>query len=142
MIIVKEIKCPHCGQSFTVDEAGYAAILSQVRTAEFDKELHERLQKENDLAISNAVAEKNEEINQLKMAVKQLENDAEKNSQNTELAVTKAVHETTDKYNKQLDEKRSELEQKNQQIIQLEAKLEREKVEGQLAVKKRCVRGF
>ncbi|MBQ5564758.1 MAG: DUF2130 domain-containing protein, partial [Clostridia bacterium] len=132
---MKEIKCPHCGQSFTVDEAGYAAILSQVRTAEFDKELHERLQKETDLAISNAVAEKNEEINRLKMAVKQLENDAEKNSQNTELAVTKAVNETTDKYNKQLDEKRSELEQKNQQIIQLEANLEREKVEGQLAVK-------
>ena len=132
---MNEIKCPHCGQSFTVDEAGYAAILSQVRTAEFDKELHERLQKETDLAISNAVAEKNEEINRLKMAVKQLENDAEKNSQNTELAVTKAVNETTDKYNKQLDEKRSELEQKNQQIIQLEAKLEREKVEGQLAVK-------
>ena len=132
---MNEIKCPHCGQSFTVDEAGYAAILSQVRTAEFDKELHERLQKETDLAISNAVAEKNEEINRLKMAVKQLENDAEKNSQNTELAVTKAVNETTDKYNKQLDEKRSELEQKNQQIIQLEANLEREKVEGQLAVK-------
>ena len=26
-----EIKCPHCGEAFTVDESGYAAILNQVR---------------------------------------------------------------------------------------------------------------
>ncbi|WP_022907107.1 DUF2130 domain-containing protein [Curtobacterium sp. B18] len=38
-----EIKCPHCGQTFTVDEAGYADIARQVRDREFDKQLHERL---------------------------------------------------------------------------------------------------
>ena len=26
-----EIKCPHCGESFTIDEAGYADIVQQVR---------------------------------------------------------------------------------------------------------------
>ena len=37
-----EIKCPHCGTVFQVDESGYAQILSQVRDAEFAKELKRR----------------------------------------------------------------------------------------------------
>lgn len=40
---MNEIRCPHCGQVFTVDESEYAAILSQVRGKEFDRELSERL---------------------------------------------------------------------------------------------------
>lgn len=38
-----EIRCPHCSKSFTVDEASYAEIVRQVRTAEFEQELHDRL---------------------------------------------------------------------------------------------------
>jgi hypothetical protein len=38
-----EIKCPHCSTVFTIDEAEYADIAQQVRTAEFEKELHVRL---------------------------------------------------------------------------------------------------
>lgn len=41
--MTNEIKCPHCGEAFTIDEAGYADILNQVRTAEFEKALHDRL---------------------------------------------------------------------------------------------------
>ncbi|MBS1209406.1 MAG: hypothetical protein H6R19_1804 [Proteobacteria bacterium] len=39
-----EIICPHCGKAFKIDEAGYADILKQVRDAEFEKQLHERLE--------------------------------------------------------------------------------------------------
>ena len=39
-----DIKCPHCGKTFTIDEAGYADILNQVRDEAFDKALHERLE--------------------------------------------------------------------------------------------------
>lgn len=39
-----EITCPHCGTAFTIDEAGYADIVMQVRDKEFDKALHERLE--------------------------------------------------------------------------------------------------
>lgn len=39
-----EIICPHCGKAFKIDEAGYANILKQVRDADFDKQLHERLE--------------------------------------------------------------------------------------------------
>lgn len=38
-----EIKCPHCGVAFTVDEANFAGILKQVRDREFEAELHTRL---------------------------------------------------------------------------------------------------
>ncbi len=40
---MKELKCPKCGSVFQVDEADYASILSQVKTAEFDAELQRRL---------------------------------------------------------------------------------------------------
>jgi len=41
---MKEIKCPHCGKVFKIDEAGYADILKQVRDREFEQSLHERLE--------------------------------------------------------------------------------------------------
>ena len=37
-----EIKCPKCGTTFTIDEAGYADILQQVRNEEFEHEIGER----------------------------------------------------------------------------------------------------
>lgn len=39
---MSEIVCPHCHTPFTVDESGYAAILSQVRDQEFQRELAAR----------------------------------------------------------------------------------------------------
>ncbi|WP_315774308.1 MULTISPECIES: DUF2130 domain-containing protein [unclassified Bradyrhizobium] len=39
-----EIICPHCNKAFKVDEAGYAEILKQVRDADFEKQLHDRLE--------------------------------------------------------------------------------------------------
>ena len=38
-----EIICPHCHKAFKIDEAGYADILKQVRDADFEHQLHERL---------------------------------------------------------------------------------------------------
>lgn len=40
---MKELRCPHCGKTFTVDEADYASLLSQVKNAEFDAELSRRI---------------------------------------------------------------------------------------------------
>ena len=40
---MKELKCPKCGSVFTVDEADYASILSQVKNREFDEEVRRRL---------------------------------------------------------------------------------------------------
>ncbi|MBR2716593.1 MAG: DUF2130 domain-containing protein, partial [Oscillospiraceae bacterium] len=55
-----EIKCPHCGKFFQIDESGYAAIVKQVRDAEFDRIIHERLEqasRERETAVAVAVLE-------------------------------------------------------------------------------------
>lgn len=59
---MQEIKCPKCGEVFQVDEAGYAAIVKQVRDKEFQKELAERqqqflLDKENSVRLAQAEAD-------------------------------------------------------------------------------------
>ncbi|MDK2899350.1 MAG: hypothetical protein PWQ10_537 [Patescibacteria group bacterium] len=43
---MNEIKCPHCGKTFKIDEASFAAILKQVRDSGFEKELHARIDSE------------------------------------------------------------------------------------------------
>jgi hypothetical protein len=40
---MQEIVCPNCGKAFKIDEAAYLDIISQVKTKEFEKELHDRL---------------------------------------------------------------------------------------------------
>ena len=42
MTASNEIKCPHCGTVFQVDESGFADIVKQVRDAEFDREIERR----------------------------------------------------------------------------------------------------
>ena len=53
-----ELKCPHCGQAFTVDDAELASIISQIRDREFEKDVNNRLgkltehlQKEHELEV-------------------------------------------------------------------------------------------
>lgn len=56
---MNQIKCPHCGEVFQVDESAFAEILSQVRTSEFDREVAKRetllkQQAESDLQLKLA----------------------------------------------------------------------------------------
>jgi len=56
---MNEIKCPHCGKVFQVDETSYAAILQQVRDERFYEELHEReesLRVQQEQAVELAVS--------------------------------------------------------------------------------------
>lgn len=46
---MKELKCPHCGSVFSVNEEDYASIVSQVKNAEFQEELERRLKEMADL---------------------------------------------------------------------------------------------
>ena len=91
---MQEIKCPKCGEVFQVDESDYAAIVKQIRDREFQKEVYEReqqfkahlqtLEKDRQLAIKNAVGEKDAEIAQLKAQLNA-------NAQNNKLSVSEAV---------------------------------------------------
>jgi hypothetical protein len=56
-----EIICPKCKTPFTIDEAGYSAILKQVRDKEFDKQLEERKRD----AVALAEKDKDAKIQQL-----------------------------------------------------------------------------
>ncbi len=67
---MKELKCPHCGKVFTIDETDYAAILSQVKNAEFDAELKRRMDEissrhkvEEELAAAKAEQEYKQILN-------------------------------------------------------------------------------
>ena len=115
---MKELKCPQCGSVFSVDEADYASIVSQVKTQEFDAEVKSRLaeiQKQNEvrqeaesLKISqefqvklNAkeleLSKKDSEIVKLQAQLdnfnqtKKLELDAERSKTNEEIARLKSV---------------------------------------------------
>ena len=57
---MKKITCPKCGETFELTDSGYADILAQVRTAEFEKELarqQENYLKEKDSAVKIALAD-------------------------------------------------------------------------------------
>ena len=82
---MNEIKCPNCGEVFTVNESQYAELLSQVRTAEFDKELHDRMKQELALAEQKAMneqqsklAQKDQEIAQLQSQIQNFDTEKER----------------------------------------------------------------
>lgn len=117
---MKELKCPQCGSVFSIDEADYASIVSQVKTQEFDAEVQNRIkeiQKQNEvkqeaesLKIANdfqgklnakdvELSQKDNEIVRLKEQLdsfnqsKQLEINAERLKANEEIAKLKSVIE-------------------------------------------------
>lgn len=117
---MKELKCPQCGSIFTVDEADYASIVSQVKTQEFDAEVRARLeeirkqsevkQEAEALRINQAyqtklnakemeLSKKDNEIVRLQAQInsfnqtKQLEINTERSKANEEIARLKSVIE-------------------------------------------------
>lgn len=62
---MNEIRCPKCGEVFTIDEAGYAAIVKQVRDEEFKKEIQSReemMRSDKEKAVKLAESEKDKII--------------------------------------------------------------------------------
>ena len=86
---MSEIICPHCNKAFTIDESDYAKLIAQVRTAEFDKEIHEKLQAQSDKQKASYdldkqdirmkhqadIAEKDKLIESLKSQLEKAQND-------------------------------------------------------------------
>lgn len=131
---MQEIKCPHCNKSFTMDEAGYADILGQVRTAEFEKDLHERLdaaekQKLTEIALAEAkLAEKlKEEATKKDAELAELKAKLENFDTEKKLAVQEAKSDVE----KERDKLKNEL-----QVADMKSKLEekalKEKLEAEI----------
>ena len=110
---MNEIICPHCDKAFKVDETGYADILKQVRNHEFEKEIHERLERaetdkdsalriaeqESANAIQKSIGEKDIEIERYKSIIREKES-----------AVNSTVEQAVRPIEKSLVEKNIEIE--------------------------------
>jgi hypothetical protein len=110
---MNEIKCPHCGKAFKIDESSFAAILKQVRDGEFEKELHERIDSEVRATQANAKlelqsvgSEKDTVINDLRSKLAGVETEKK-------LAVSDALKEVE----KERDELRLKLSGKDTEIL-------------------------
>lgn len=89
---MNEIKCPHCGKTFKIDEASFAAILKQVRDSEFEKELHERIDSEVRAAEAKAKLELQAENSKKETKIAELRAKLDNAATESQLAVTQAVN--------------------------------------------------
>lgn len=118
---MNEIKCPHCGKVFQVDERGFADILRQVRTAEFDKEIAQRegmLQEQNAQAVKLAVAKAQQDAQ-----AETAQRDARIAELETRLAAEKREREQAEKsfQLEHANELEAALAKKQAEIVQLQA---------------------
>lgn len=118
---MNEIRCPHCGKVFQVDERGFADILRQVRTAEFDKEIAQRegmLQEQNAQAVKLAVAKAQQDAQ-----AETAQRDARIAELETRLAAEKREREQAEKSSQleHANELEAALAKKQAEIVQLQA---------------------
>lgn len=78
---MKEIKCPHCGQLFTIDESNYVSIVKQIRDHEFYDELkkreaeyNEKLELQKELVEKDLMGRANVKLNEQKVEIENLKN--------------------------------------------------------------------
>ena len=126
------IKCPQCGTIFKIDEAHYANLVQQVRTAEFEKELNARLsdaEKAKAVEIKLAKAEVSQQANeaagQKDAEIQRLKNEINVAHAAQALAIANAANEAQEA-----------LGEKNVQIERLKAEIDRAGTTQELALEK------
>ncbi|KXT76391.1 DUF2130 domain-containing protein [Streptococcus sp. DD12] len=82
---MSQITCPHCGTVFTVDQKEYSQLLSQVRSSEFEKEVHDRLEKEKELLKERAKNDLKEQAQAKDKKIDQLSHEIERQKQAQEM---------------------------------------------------------
>lgn len=134
---MNEIKCPKCGEVFTIDEASYASIVKQVRDNEFNAEIRSReldfgRDKENALRLAKAESDKvlQEQLSKKDSLIQELQSRLEQKDSERELAITKAVAQ-----------KDAQLGEKQLEISRLSSAIESSK--NQYALQERTIKeGF
>ena len=128
MIKINEIRCPKCGEAFTIDENSYASIAKQVRDEEFSKELSSRerlFEAQKKAALDTEKARLNQEREQtvfaLKQEIERLKSQISSSQKDTELTVSRAVAQ-----------KDRELADKNAEIIRLQGEVQSAKKDVEL----------
>jgi hypothetical protein len=97
---MKELKCPHCGNVFTVDENDYAALLNQVKNSEFERELARRIHElEQNQQLQSQLQQQ-----QLQTQMQQLQAQIQQAEQAKQLAVAQVRQQATEAYMKKEQE--------------------------------------
>lgn len=120
---MKELKCPNCGSVFSVDEADYAAIVSQVKNTEFQQELNRRVA---ELHEKQQAELENKELKAKQDFERQLSSkDVELSKKDAEIArlteqVGNAVRTEQLKFNQELADRDTRIEQLKAKVRQQE----------------------
>lgn len=131
---MQEIRCPHCGEVFQVDESGYDQIAQQVRDREFAKELERRAQAleekraqelevlrlQQEQAHTALLTQKDTELSARDQKIAQLEAQLSASETEKQLAVARAV-----------EQKNEELSQKTTEIAGLKVELKSKETESE-----------
>ena len=115
-----EIKCPNCGNLFTIDQNQYDDLIREVRNDVFEKEIQQRLNIEKEKLESSFKVQQMQSSNenQNKSRERQSQIDSLKNIiANNELAKNSAISEAINK-------KEIELKNKDLEISNLQSKLD------------------
>lgn len=121
---MNEIKCPHCGKVFQVDEGGMAHILQQVRNAEFEEEIKRReeaIKAQYEAKMQNASTEQ-------KLAVNEAVSKVEKQYGSEKSELEQKVAKLESEYDKKILELQSELQKK---MMEKDAEINRLKIEAE-----------
>ena len=136
---MKELKCPKCGSVFTVDEADYASIVSQVKNAEFNEEvnrrleeLHERHKTEEQLTVAKVEKQYQDALSRKDLMIK--EKEAQITQLTTKLNDADQVKKT--EITLALAEKDKEIGQLKADLIEGESKLKIAVIEEQRKAEK------
>ena len=135
-----EITCPHCGETFAVDESSYNALLSHVRNEEFEKELNDRLNREiglvndkNKLENEKALQTLHNQIQALTFQIQNAEADKRAALDKLEIELNLAKEKSESKNEKTIQELTHKIELLNNQIstAQADKKAAIDKLEGE-----------
>lgn len=115
-----EIKCPNCGNLFTIDQNQYDDLIREVRNDVFEKEIQQRLNIEKEKLESSFKVQQMQSSNENQNKIRELQSqiDSLKNIiANNELSKNSAIAEAINK-------KELELKNKDLEISNLQSKLD------------------
>ncbi|WP_019320365.1 DUF2130 domain-containing protein, partial [Streptococcus mutans] len=136
---MNEIKCPHCGTVFTINETEYSQLLAQVRGQEFEREIHERLQRETALLEEKSKNELQVNLNDKDKEIADLRAQLDKLSDKNALELANALSEKdkeVQSLRNQVDKLRLEHENQLQKTV-AQIEKERDEAQNQLVVQEK-----
>lgn len=105
-----ELKCPHCGQAFTVDDTELSSITQQIRDKEFEKDLKSRISE-----LETHLQEKH------RLEMENLQNQL---ALQKEEAHEKEIRQEKETHEKEIEKLREQLKKEEEKNQKLQAKLD------------------